>query len=273
MKILFKITALIMVCIFIGSNLISCIRFGPSDEFIRMKEQGFYPDTADFPDTVWVCREVDMTIYMTAYEGGMIGELKTDSGIYRVDAYFFYSRMCFDFYSSTSVTINDYPLGYAELERIEAGFLVTEYIYKDGVISCEIINSDTELWAYSGDTITFEQKCKISDTPISEWYCEELDLYLAKYIDGYYKGEIIIDNIPHYIQAIEIGNGEYYTISIENGITNNLRENTLSPFVDMYFEYKGSEIVAYVSNDVNSNRLAYDWQEEGSVFVFKEVKK
>lgn len=279
MKYIFKFLALVLLILFIGLNLFSCIHWGASPNYIKMKKQGYYPDTVDFPDTKWVCHEVDMCFNMLAYgDDCMVGEYVVNSTTYRVCAYIFLKRMSFEFYSSTKVSqrdnLSDNGDDFIECERIEAGFISTEYIYKDGVISCKIINSDCKIWNYEGDTITFENVGDIAEKPIAEWYCEELDMYLTEYSDNYFKGEIIVEGKVKYIHATEIGNGNYYMFSIENGNTTDSNGNTVSsvsPFVDMIFEYGENKIVAKVATDQTSDPSSYTlWNNDKTTFEFVE---
>ncbi len=257
-------------------NLASCVRWGPSFKYERMKKQGYYPDTSDFPDTKWVCREVDMYFYMFDYsESTILGEYTVGDKKYRVVINIWLSDMSFDFYSGTNITDSTDEMGqktgYVYCEREEAGFLATDYIYENELITCKIRNSDNNIWNYEGDSITFEKASTIAMNPISKWYCEALDMYLTKYDDVYYKGEIVADNIVNYVHAIEIGNSRYYKLSIENAKINNLKEKTVSPFVNMFFEQGENIIIATVAEECTTNRLAYEyWKTDETNFEFVE---
>ncbi len=273
MKLVYKMTAMILFTISCMLNLFSCV---VSNKYLKMKEAGYYPDASDFPDTKWVCREVDMYFYMFDYgESTMLGEYTVDDKKYRVDIEIHYADMSFDFYSRTNVSMSTSKNeSFSEpviCEREEAGFLATEYIYENDIITCKIRNTDQNIWNYKGDTITFEKAGAISTNPISKWYCEALDMYLIKYDDIYYKGEVIVDNIINYVHAIEIGNSKYYQLSIENGKINNLKEQTVSPLVNMFFEQGENKIIATVTEECTNNRLTYEyWKTDETTFEFVE---
>jgi len=264
-KFLSIICLLILCCTFFNS----C---GPTLEFRHKKAQGFYPDTSDFPDTKWVCREVDMYFYMFIYgDSEMAGIYTVDGKEYRVTINFFYAEMSFEFYSHTDVSKSIYESGYLSCKRNKVDFLSTEYIYENCIITCKINNSDQNIWNYKGDTITFEKSGSIVEEVNSRYYCEELNMYIAKVIDGYYKGEIIIDDVVYYIHAIEIGNGEYYRFSIEDIRTTNQDEKIIHPFISMFFEHSENKIITTVSDEYILAPLQYPhWKTDKTTFVFVE---
>ena len=276
MKLICKISASMLLVISLVLNLFSCAKICKTNKYFKLKEAGYYPDTSDFPDTKWVCREVDMYFYMFDYgESTIIGEYTVGDKNYRVDIEIHNADMFFGFYSRTNVSMSSSKNeSFSEpviCEREEAGFLATEYIYENDIITCKIRNTDQSIWNYKGDTITFEKAGAISINPISKWYCEALDMYLIKYDDVYYKGEIVVDNIINYVHAIEIGNSKYYQLSIENGKINNLKEKTVSPFVNMFFEQGENKIIATVTEECTNNRLTYEyWKTDEITFEFVE---
>ena len=242
-------------------------------EYLRMKEEGYYPEPSDFPDTKWVCREADMYFRMFAFgDYTMLGEYSINGETYIVRASIMYSQLYFSFYSDTDLGVAN-NLSFEHINYYEVGFLNTEYIYEDGIISCKIINSDDVIWHYKGDTITFENSEKIAQEPISCWYCEELDMHLEFFDDGYCKGSMIINGDSNYVHAIEFGDSGYYMFSIENGKINNLKENTISPLVNMTFEYSENQIIATVV-DETIDLLTYPyWSQENTVFIFNRINE
>ena len=259
------ICLLLLACTFLSS----C---GPSLEFQIKQAQGFYPDTSDFPNTKWVCREVNMDFYMFNYsDSTMAGIYTVDEKQYRVTINFFYSEMLFNFYSHTDISESIYESGYFNCERQKVDFLSTEYIYENAIITCKINDSDQNIWNYEGDTITFEKSGPIVEEVNSGYYCEELNMYIAKAIDGYYKGEIVIDGIARYVHAIEIGNSEYYMLSIEDSRTTNQDEKRIHHFIDMVFEHSENKIIATVSDQYILEPLAYPhWKTDKTTFMFAE---
>ncbi len=211
-----------------------------------------------------------MDFYMFNYGDSTIAGIYTvDGKEYRVTISFFYSEMLFAFYSHTDVSESMYESGYLHFERKKVDFLSTEYIYENGIITCKIYDSDQNIWNYEGDTITFEKAGSIIEEANSGYYCEELDMYIAKVIDGYYKGEIIIDGTAHYVHAIEIGNSEYYTLSIEDSRTTNQNDKIIHPFIDMLFEHSENKIIATVSDEKILDPFVYPhWKTNKTTFVF-----
>ena len=272
MKRIYKLLTLILLYALM-LNLVSCVRFGgPSRKYLKMKEEGYYPDSRDFPDTLWKCRELDMYFYMFDYSNLIIGEYTFEEIKYRTVIEIFYSDMSFTFYSETDAEESPSNNGAVTPIRNEAGFLVTEYIYENDLITCKIRNSDEKIWNYGGDKITFEKIGTLSKEPTSVFYCEALGMSIEKYCDFYFKGKISIDNTDYFIHGMEIGNSNYYAFYIENGRINNLKDHTDSLFVDMLFKYENDKIIARITDDCIDNKLSYPyWTSDKTTFVF--VKK
>ena len=262
-KILRIICLLLLTCIFLSG----C---GPSLKFQHKQAQGFYPDTSDFPDTKWVCRETDMYFYMFNHgDPTMVGIYTVDGREYRVTITFSYAEMLFQFYSHTDISESNYENGYLCCERKKVDYLGTEYIYESGIITCKINNSYKNIWNYEGDTITFEKQGSIVGEANSRYYCEDLNMSIAKVVDGYYKGEIVIDGIAHYVHATEIGNSEYYAFMIENSNTINQEKKRIRLFIYMVFEYGENKIIATVSDDyIHDPRPFPYWKTDKVTFVF-----
>lgn len=279
MKYVLKRFVLLIFLISLILSLFSCVTVSWKDQrrYEKMKEQGYYPDAEDFPDTKWVCREVDMYFYMFDYSTWeMIGEYTVNATKYRVRMNIFYTEMNFNFYSGTKASKSTLDLpgasDYVSCEREEAGFLNTEYIYEDGIIKCTIESSDGNIWNYSGDTITFEKAGEITKSESFGWYCEELDMYIEKYGDFYYRGEIKIDNTVNYIHGYEIGNGNYYQFFIENGRINNLKVHSDYPFINFNFQHEENRIIATVTDEYISTPVAYPhWTSDKSTFIFEKI--
>ena len=252
---------------------------GPSREYFRLKEQGKYPETEDFPDTTWECQEVDMTLDMLdSGEDYRVGEYVFDNMAYRVVAEIEYSSLDFYFYSSTDVAESEYlsedGSPFISCEPVECGVVTTEYIYEDNTIVCSFVNVDSEIWTYNGEKLTFKKTGKIAKKPESRWYCEEIDMYLESFSDAkkYYKGKISIEGKECYIHAFEIGNDNYYAFSIENGVINNLKERTSGPLVCMFLEFKDGKIIGKITDDhlLDENLFAY-WTYQGTILTFNPV--
>lgn len=262
-----------MVLIFAIASLCGC---GPSRKYWKMKEEGYYPTAKDFPSTRWVCREADMYFDMLEYdEDYWVGEYTVADKTYRVIARTEFSTLDFQFISSTNVSTSKYSddsgSAFVNCETVDFGKIITDYVYEDGIITCEIKNDSSDVWNYKGNTITFEKEKKIAQEKNERWYCQEIDMYLESYndIDGYYKGVMTIDNKKCGIQAFEIGNDNYYMFSLENGVINNLREGTSSALVCMFFEYEDGKIIGKITDKHISNSETYHyWTYKGTTLTF-----
>ena len=127
MKFKIQIAMCILLCIFIFTLLCAC---GPSLEFQMKKEQGLYPDTSDFPNTKWVCNELDMSLYMFDYgETTIIGSYVINDISYRVEAWFDFSCLNFNFYSDTLISTSEYSDSMVHCEQVLQGYIYTEYSF------------------------------------------------------------------------------------------------------------------------------------------------
>ncbi len=258
-----KIICLITLFICV-TMLCSCV---VSPEFLRKKEQGFYPDASDFPDTKWICREIDMCLYMLDYgEDYIVGNYNVNGKSYRVVASFssISNSLDFDLVTSTEVSTSEKSDEALHCERISGGKIYTEYIFdKDSkTIVCTVNNYDLDENVSIPDTLTFEKAGEIAKERTARLTAQDMDFYLYMYsdIDCYLKGEISIDGIKNYIHAFEIGNSNYYMLSIENGKINNLISGTSSPLICMYFEKNGDQIIARIDDEqLYTPGLYPDW--------------
>ena len=268
------------ICILLCLSMILLCGCVPSREYLEKKAQGLYPDTSDFPDTEWKCREVDLCFYMLDYEeNNMVGTYTVNGETYRAVGSFEFSQLSFDIYSTASVSVSEQD-GDTEngalihYEANQCGFINTEYLYENGVIVCTVINSEAVSGEQIPETLTFENTGKIAQKVNTRWYAEELDMYLDAFSDAqdYYKGEMVMDGQRIPVIAYEIGNNQYFRFSIENGTINNNRPGTTSPFVCMYFEYGTDTITARLSDEVIRHPKEYPyWTYEGTTITFKKV--
>ena len=268
-----RIIALLLL--FCTHILNSC---GPSLEFQRKKAQGFYPDASDFPDTKWVCREIDMYFYMLDYEGStMVGEYTYNGNSYRVMAGFEFSALDFNLISSTKVSESEYKVGDSQTPLISCesdfcGNINTEYIYENGTIICSVRNYRTVDGESIPSTLTFDKVGTIAQQPKTRWYCEEIDMYIDSFYDAesYYRGEITITGKQLFLHAYEIGNSSYFEFMIENGVLDNFREGTTTCLVYMYLEVSEDRIVAKISDEYITNPVAFPyWKYNNAVITFK----
>ena len=245
--------------------LCSCVH---SQKFLHDKEQGKYPTAANFPNTKWICNEIDLWFYMFDYdESYMIGEYTVNDKTYRAVGTFEFKELDFDIYSDTKITESKLDESVADksvsCERVDAGFIYTNYLYENDKITCSVRNCGSVDGETIPEVLTFENVGTIAESVANRWYSEELDMSLESFNDaeGYLRGEIMIDGNKCFVHALEIGNNNYFTLSIENGTINNLKSNTVSPFCRMYFEYTDNGIVAKVSEEVLSNAESFVYWE------------
>ena len=194
-----------------------------------------------FPDSKWICRELDLVIYMI--EGcNMWGTYSVNGNEYRVEAESFKDqpdRIHFDFYSSTEETVSEYdPVLVHRGHRTTVGWIHTDVEYQEdtGLLVCTDLISQSVDGETIPDTLTFEQEGPFTPTPKTRWVAEGLDLYLDSYSDAewYFKGEITLDGEKRTVQAVEIGNDHYYKLCCP---------------------IKGPDDLLYLSFDISEDRI------------------
>ena len=234
-----------------------------------LEPYGYYPDTKDFPDTKWVCKELDMWFYMFADgERWMVGEYTAQSGeTYPLMATFAYNHcrtlLGFDFKLPNSDMTSDEWVVFEGPSSV-----VGEYIYKDDVIIFEILEPKPSFWEYEGKTLTFEMAGAIAQEPESRWRCQEVDMYIDSFsdIDDYYKGEIVGKNgYVYQIHANLFPHLSHYTFSHYNGIA----------FVSMQLELVDDRLIGTVVRFDNAQELEYIWpyEMETVTFVREEISE
>ena len=216
----FARAALILLCLF--ALLCGC---GPSLGLQRKQKQGKLPSQWEFPQTKWVCRELDLVVYTTDLkENRMFGTYVEGGETYRVDARIsmyhdsvylkFYSTTdCFELVSGNTKRTEFYERAYAG--EIRAGYTYekkTETI----VLDCRSVEQMDGITIPK--TLTFDRAGTVAETPKTRWVADELDLYLDAYsdVDVYMKGEITLDGETDPVYAFEIGNGNYYEVYVGN---------------------------------------------------------
>lgn len=273
-----SIIKLLLIFIILGSMTLGVCSCVVSPRYSLMREQGYYPKSEDLPNTKWVCDEYDMYFYIFDYgENYMTGEYSHDGITYRLIAQFDFSALDFNFYTNTVESVSTHQgnnsSNFLHAEREIYAHLYTEYIYRENMICCTVKNSDIDLFC-EGDEIKFEKAQSIDNTYDKQYFCEELQMSIGSFagVDGYYKGEIVIEGEKCPIQALEIGNSNYYKISIQNGYTNNLTSDSSSDLVNMFFYCDGVNIIAKITDDhlENSNVYTY-WKYNQTMISFIEL--
>ena len=249
---------------------------GPTLSFLNKKEQGLYPDTSDFPNTKWICREIDMCINMFKFEEElMIGTYEVNSVSYRVVATFEFDEIDFEFYSFANNFVSEHSNSNVHCEPNPCGYIYTNYRFdKDAqTIVCTIRNCNPVDNEIIPETLTFEKVGSIAQNPNMRWCAQEIDMYLDSFsdVDGYFSGEIAIGGEKHYVHALEVSDN-YFVLSVENSKLNNLRPGTTSPLIRMHFEIEDNQIVAKVCDEYLTNAVEFPyWPYGDSVITFKPL--
>lgn len=248
--------------------------------FEKLREQGYYPSAEDYPNTVWQC--VDQKMSFRIFSDGedwMTGEFSDGTGNYRFVAIIsgYNADIVFTAYDSPQTTDSPHydadGVYFLHCEPYVLGTLYAEYVFKDGKFVCTVNGGNLANYR-SGDILVFEPMGKIVKDPVARYSCKEIDLWLEEFrgIEGYYSGEIMLDRKSVPIQALEIGNNDYYLISMQNGITNNLREGTSSRLAHWFIENDGTTLKVRISDGHLEEPLAYpEWDYEMAALTFTQV--
>ena len=102
-----RLLKFLIVILLLLPTLCSC---GAPIKYSILEPMGYYPTTADFSDTKWVCNEVDLWFYVFDHaEEYMIGEYSVDGATYPVAVVFkpnhMYTSMGFCFGNETSFSV------------------------------------------------------------------------------------------------------------------------------------------------------------------------
>lgn len=261
---------ILLICGFLCLFLSSC---GPSLEYQIMEAHGYYPTSQDLPNTRWVCHELNMYFdILDLGEDYMVGECVVDATKYRVVAWIFFGEIEFDLYRTTHVRASNFDAAFINCEPECVGSFLAEYIYEEGQIRCAVKGSTVGTWCSEGTLLTFSKENIIQQEPTMRWYCNELNMWLDYFPDRgeYYKGEIVIDGKICAIQAFEVGNNNYYKVSVENGIINKLKSGTSSTLFFVCFENKNGELVGRITDDHLDNPESFPyWSYRGETITFK----
>lgn len=249
--------------------LVGCV---PSSTFLKQQEQGLYPNSADFPNTKWVCRDMDISMYMFGYEEDYItGVYQTESQTYRVVGAFEFDTFDLSFYSTTDVSVSAHSDTMVCCEPNEYGHIITNYCFEKDTetIVCTVRSSTMPGNETIPKTLTFEKAGAIAQTPDTRWRAQEIDMYLDSFtdVDGYLRGEMTLGDEKHYVHALELGNNNYFMLAIENGKINNLRAGTTSPLIYLYFEKEGSEMRAKVCDSYLSQKELFSYWVYGDIGI------
>lgn len=246
----------------------------PSEEILRMKEQGYFPTADDFPLTKWVCREADLYFYMLD-DGAkyMIGEYNVGGTVYRTVVGARLSHISFACCApgDTSISVSDHTdengQAFAHTRLISQQSIYAEYIYQNGVITCTI---DNAIFSFQpGDVLTFDNAGAIATKPEARWRCLELDMYLDSFYDAehYFKGEIVLNGKRHTVQAYD-ERGCYEFIFNTHGVTS-VSEAYTFPLINGVFAFEEDRIICTLTDDHLLYPMDYSyWDYPGAVLTF-----
>lgn len=266
-----RIWLLVLLTVLMLINHCSC---GPSLEVQYLMDQGKLPDSKDFPNTKWVCRELDMYFYMLDYgENSMIGEYTANGVKYRIIGSTFFNDLDIRIIASTDIAESDTISEVDGTSFISTNIrtntfarIETNYIYENGTINCSVRGSDLPDDMDIPKTLTFENRGEIAQQPSVRWQAEELPMYINFFndADGYLKGEIEINGKNTLIYGFESGNCNYYKFYVKDG-------NYFSPLANMHLEFLQSTIVAKVDVITVSDNISFKrWQEKRATITFRQ---
>ena len=238
-----------------------------------LEPYGYYPDTKDFPDTKWVCKELDMWFYMFADgEQWMTGAYTSEDGeVHPFRAEFAYHHVQTDlvfYFESFEADTNIFSSSDDSPPMIYG-----EYIYKDDSITFRIFESDAPFWEYGGKKLTFEMVGSIAQTPEARWRCQELDLYIDSFSDAewYYKGEMLLNVLDKGQMISEYQTRPIRVISVpDDAPCYCFRADGYGDLILMYFEVQEDRIIATIleyEKDDTFDRYQY-WSYEGTTLTF-----
>lgn len=265
-------TKKVIICVLLLFCFVFTSGCVPSTNFFDKREQGMYPTTADFPNTKWICRELDMALNAFELAEFMVGSYKVNSESYHAVVSFEFEQIEITFYSSADVSKSENSNSIVHCEPIVCGYIYGTYFFDEETktILCSISNSISVDEETIPQELTLEKVGVIQLEQEYRWHAQELDMYLDSFlgVDGYYRGEIILEEKKIYINAFEIIDN-YYLFSIENGDWNNLKPGTVSPLIYMYFQIGNDKITARVCDKYLSEQHSFPyWRYEDMIITF-----
>lgn len=246
-----KFVVMIFSMLFIMMHFSACLF--PEPLYIDdLKEKGMLPNSSDFPNTKWICREMDMYFCMLNYnEDTYVGECTISGKTYRVvagsmDGYD--DNMEIHLYSDTTIKESSFSFKEGQEKLVVCvpqliGVIHSTYYYKDGIIYCDVSLSNIPVEGGVPNRLTFYNSGSINQQPVNQWYAQELDMSLMSFEDteGYYfEGEIVIDGRTKALYGYEVGNNNYFQFYYLDS-----KENDTPPrfLVDAYIEFSDDSIL------------------------------
>lgn len=214
-----KISKSIVFAVLLLAVMLSSFGCGPSWQVQQLEEQGKLPTARDFPNTKWVCRELDMYFYTLDYgETTSVGELDIDGKKYRVDLTFSLGTVDIALRDSVSylsdVYTNSKGARFQEIDLTWCWSYHGSYIYENDILSFNLQVGSEKITDFPR-SLTFEKVGLIAQHPDCRWYAEELDMYIESFSDAenYFEGEIVLNGEKSFLYSYEIGNDNVYVFS------------------------------------------------------------
>ena len=241
-------------------TVISMVGCASSNEESDLPEESLAIDISEVSGFKWVCREADMVFYTLDFGSTtVIGKYTKDGKDFRlVGKLDPYGMLDFGFYDSEDV-------GSAPVAH---GFLYASYVYENDLMVCSVSGLDGI--EFDKTALTFE-KSEINKTVKETLKCNEVDMVMSSFneIDGYYKGEIVIDGKTCGFMAYEVCSGQY-RFHIENGKVNDLTEG-VSPLIDITLTEKDGQLSGSVSNTTIEDKDSFPyWDFEKTSLSFNK---
>ena len=149
----------VIICVLLLFCFVFTTGCAPNADFLNKREQGMYPTTADFPNTKWICRELDMVLNVFELTEYMVGTYKVNPESYRAVVSFEFDQIQINFYSSTDVSKSGNSNSMVHCEPILCGHIYGTYFFdkETETIVCSISNSMSVNAETIPQELTFEK--------------------------------------------------------------------------------------------------------------------
>ena len=204
-----------LFCVILAMCLLFLAGCVPSKKYFSMKDAGILPTSKDFPNTKWVCQEMDMYFYMMEY-GGLIGEYTIDGTTFSIIGNFKFARIVFTAYTDVSTLPTNN--GFLADSQIIVNSFGADYAYQDGVIHCTSIDYQMPENATLPTTLTFVPEGRIAQAVEARWYAQEIDMYMDSFTDAehYFIGVLTESGIEYAFKAFKKTQGDTYNFCFYN---------------------------------------------------------
>ena len=178
----------VLLCMVLLMCMLAMTACGPSRRDLSLKDAGLLPTEEDFPNTRWVCQEIDLYLHIMEC-GEIAGECRFGDKTFPVLGGFKFGSMSFSAYSYEKATLTEE--GFLDWHSEEyIGGARGFYIFDDGMFQLTEVEHDFGDGIVIPTALTFVPDGKIAQTPDTRWYAQEIDLYMDSFSDteNYFKG-------------------------------------------------------------------------------------